>query len=654
MFRTQAGHKDWGAALPCQTLAWVACAALFPMPSNGQGAELEPIVVTATRLPTPLSEVASSVTVITAEQIERKQFRTVSEALTTVPGLSVVQLGSAGQQTSVFMRGANSNQTLVLIDGMVANDPTSPSGAFDFSNLVIDNIERIEVVRGPQSTLYGSAAIGGVINIVTRRGAGPSTASGFVEAGSDDTFNQSASIQGASGPLDYSAGLIHIRSDGDSVTPARLRNGLPREDDGFENRTASARVGFSPNAHLDLNFLGRYLDGRTETDPGVGEDPDARLDQTQYYLRGEAKAALYDGLWDSSLAFSYNDYDRHNRNDRQDPGDTFERSTFKGNRLQLEWTNDLYLLENHIVTVGFEIDRKKANSDSQVDSGGFPLVASTDADVRTGAAYLQDQFSFEGRLFGTVGVRLDDHETFGREFTFRIAPVYLHRRTGTRFAASVGTGFKAPSLDQLYGVTASSFGVFRGNPDLDAERSTGWEVGLEQPLLGERVEVGATYFRSRIEDLIAFVALPSGDSTLENLDKANIHGVEAFLSAQPTTSASLRVDYTYTDADDDQGNPLLRRPRHKVGLDLDFRPAPKANVSLGIDYLGRWKDIGRVSFSEVNAGNYTLVNLAASYSIGERLELFGRVDNLLDKTYEPADGFAGPDRALIVGLRGKL
>lgn len=649
------------------TLALVTGMACMTTPvmaeQTGSPQEMDDLVVSATRLATPRRQVASSVSVITAEDIQRRQFRSVSGALRSVPGLHVVRSGGPGQQTSVFMRGSNSNHTLVLIDGIEATDPSSPAGAVDFSNLVLDNIERIEVVRGPQSTLYGSDAIGGVIHITTRRGEGDLHGAAKLEGGSDSTFNQQASVAGSNERINYSFGVTHTDTDGDSVTPSRLRNGASAEDDNYENWTTSAKIGMEVTDTVELNLVGRYIDSDTDLDPelesfgfGTTEDRDAKLDQTEYLLRGEAKAQLLDGLWDATFSTSYTNFDRDNKNDRQSANETLTRTNFEGDKLKFELKNDFYVHDEHTLTLGVETEKEEMDSGGFSDFGGFIVGEETGADARNSAVYAQDQFSVGDSLFGTAGMRFDDHDGFGTEVTYRVAPVYVHGKTGTRLKASVGTGFKAPTLFQTDGFTPNNFGSFyRGNPNLDPEESFGWEVGIEQALWGERINLGVTWFKSDIDDLMQVVFDQFLNSTYENIDEADIHGAEAFIHATPFDPLTVRLDYTYTDAeDDDTGDRLLRRPKHKLDMDVGYRPVPKASINLALNLVSDYADISRESGNTINGDDYVVLAVTAEYDINRQWRVFGRVENLTDEHYEPADGFQESDRGVFAGAELKL
>lgn len=624
-------------------------------------AEQDPIVVTATRIATPESHIGSSVSVITAEDIARKQYRTVAAALRSVPGVDVVQSGGPGQQTSVFMRGASSSHTLVLVDGVAITDPSNPTGAVDFSGLLLDNVDRIEVVRGPQSTLYGANAIGGVVNIITRKGRGRPGATVTLQAGNHATNFQQLGLQGAAQGFDYSLSGTHLKTHASSVTPEDLRNGLPAEADHHRNTTLSARVGLQATETLDFSFSGRYIDDRTGLDPEVGfgtiEDPDAELRNREYFARGAGHAMLLDGLWDATLAVSYVDYNRRNDNPRTDPFETLQQTRFQGNTLEYSLNNDVYLSEAHTLTLGGGSKRERMDNDGFSDFGGFIVSELSSASARTNYAYLQDQFSAGERISGTAGVRLDDRDDFGSEPTWRLTGVYRHTPTGTRFNVSAGTGFRAPSLFELYGYTPNNFGSeYRGNPDLEPEKSLGWEVGVEQSLWSERLQAGATWFRNDIENLIETVTDASFNSTSESINKVHLRGVEAYLSAQPLSRLSARIDYTFTDANvsDNSDRPLLRRPRHKASADIVYTPTAAFSIDLGADYVGKRKDIDRVTAAVINAQDYTVFNAAVTYTLSPAFRIEARIDNLLDKRYEPADGFEALGRHFLVGFTGTL
>ena len=637
--------------LVCMCVALAAAASLPGTAAAQDATELPEVVVTATRLPTPLEQVASSVTVITADDIERNQYRTLSEALVAVPGLTVVQLGPTGTVSSVFSRGTDSNHTLVLIDGIEINDPSTPDGAFDFAHLLLGDVERIEVLRGSQGTLYGSDAIGGVINIITKRGEGPVSFGARLEGGSHRTFNQSGSISGSRGRLDYRLNVDRFDTDGTSITPKRNRPaGAGAEDDGFENANLSGRFGVEIAENVRLNFVARYVTNELELDTSP-EDPNAVQDTRQLFTRAEAKFSIFDGILENRLGVAYTDYDREVADPPDSISAAFSFATFAGKKLKFDWQGDLYVVENHIVTLGLETENEESDTSSTFSSG---FSSQTANDVRTSATYGQVQSSFGDRLFTTIGVRLDHHEAFDAEVTWRVAPAYIHRETGTKLKGSYGTGFKAPSLEQLFGASfLDPFGrIFLGNPNLAPERSRAFDLGLEQTLLDGRTAFGATYFEIEIDDLIDF---NPRFSSLVNVGRADLSGVEAYLSLHPIPKLGLRADYTYTRAEDaTTETDLLRRPKHKASLGANYQVLGRAELAASVVYTGRRKDIDSVTFARISTPSYTVVNLAGSYRISETWRFFGRVKNLLDKDYEPADGFQAAGVTGFIGIHGRF
>lgn len=636
--------------------SWTLSAALVATlagpvgPGRAQTVTADEVVVTANRLPTPLEQVASTVSVITAADIERHQFRSLPDALDAVPGLNVVRSGPAGTATSVFVRGSESNHTLVLLDGIEINDPSTPDGAFDFSDILLHDVERIEVLRGSQSTLYGSDAIGGVINIITKRSRQPLAASATMEIGSHTTFNQAASVSGRRGPLDFRLSLDRFSTKGESITPARLRPIGTEEDDGHENVSGQVNLGLDVSEQVRLEAVGRYINSETELDT-LPEDPNAFRERRAYFGRAGARVTLFDGVLDNRFNVTYAEHDRESK----DPPDllraAFSASKFEGSKLKFDWQGDLYLLDDHVFTVGVETEEEKAATATSF-SGGFS--SSTASDVRTNGYFTQLQSAFLERLFTTVGVRLDDHERFGGEVTWRVAATYLLTETGTRLKGSYGTGFKAPTLVQLFGANFFfPFGqIFTGNPALQPEKSRGFDAGFEQSLWGRRLAFGATYFELDIKNLIAFNAT---FSSLINMGKASTRGTEAFIEFKPWEKLGLRLDYTFTRAEDPTtGTDLLRRPKHAAAATVRFEPVPKAELALSVVYTGRRKDIDAVTFATISTPSYTVANLTGSYLIAEHWRMFARVNNMFDKRYEPADGFRGQGLTAIVGMQAKF
>jgi len=600
---------------------------------------MAPIVVTPTLVPTPSAELGGDVTVITADDIARKQERTLPDALKDVPGLNVVQTGGLGGQTSVFIRGTNSNHTKVLVDGIDVSDPSTPAGAFDFSQIPTWDIERIEVLRGPQSGLYGSDAIGGVINIITKQGSGPAKFNAMTEGGSFATFNQAAGASGSEGRANYDFNVVHLRTADLPVTPSDLlAAGEARNNDFASNKTFSGKAGVDLTDNFSVNFVGRYIDSllRNTTDTfsvapftGVPEGTQATQQEHAFFTRGEAKLLSFDGTLENKFGIAYTHYTRSNTD--VDPANV--PSTFSGDRTKLNWQGTVHLGADRTVVAGLEDD-----TDRLANLGLTPSV-------RDRAGFAELHAPILPHLFGTASVRVDDNSSFGQATTWRLAPAYLVPVTDTQLKASYGTGFKAPVLTQLF-VGASA------NPNLQPEKSRGWDAGFEQPLLAEKLRIGATYFHNSIHDLITFA--PTAPFQNININQATTYGVESFVAVKPIPTVDLRADYTYTVArSDNTGSALLRRPKNKASLDASWVPIAPLTLTAEIIYVGTWLDSTRdnATIFTAQAAPYTLVDLAAEYRINANTTFFGRINNLLDHHYQDPIGFLQPSLGAIAGIR---
>lgn len=631
-------------------LIFIAAPALAPAEDveEEDNADVEEIVVTATRIETPAREVASSVTVISGAKIEKTQESLVLDVLKNAPSIDVARTGGPGGTTSVFIRGAKSEHTLVLIDGIEMNNPISTGRTFNFANLTTDNIERIEIIRGPQSTLYGSDAMGGVINIITKKGTGGPHISISAEAGSFDTYRENAALSGAGALFNYSLSLS--REDAVGFSAANEKDGNT-ERDGYQNTTVSTRLGFTPTDELGVDFVLRYTDSRADIDNAGGaggDDPNNTDENKQLFLRTVARINLFDGFWVQRFGFSLSDQDEENNNgkDPSHPSDLTE-STFNSNIVKFDWQHDLYLHKTNTVTAGFEYEEEEGESRFHSESAFGPFTSDFDnKKARTRGVYLQDQIKLFDSLFTTLGVRTDYHSKFGSETTYHAATAYILKGTGTKVRGTFGTGFKAPSLFQLF----SQY----GDVNLTPEKSTGWDIGLEQTLLNKKAAIEATYFRNDFDDLIDF---DSSTSTYKNISKAWTRGVELSASLRPVDVLTLSANYTYTDTEDKTtGAELLRRASNKFGFDLSYRFLKKGNVNLGVKFTGERDDLDFSTFpaTTVRLGSYTLVNLAASYDISKHVRLHGRIENLLDEDYEEVLGFGAAGISAFAGVKVSL
>jgi len=604
----------------------------------------ENVVVTATRIATPIDQVASSITVIDAADIDARQQRSLPDVLRDVPGLNLVQAGGEGGQASIFMRGSNSNHTKVLVDGIEDSDPSKPNGAYDFGKFNSADIARVEVLRGPQSGLYGSDAIGGVINVITKSGNGPLTASVTAEGGSFDTFNQSATVSGSEDAFHYRASLAHLHAGATPVTPLDLLPpGQKRNDDFFDNVTASAKLGYDLSDRLDLGLVGRYSNSLSKV-TGDAFDPATfasfpsplrtRIDTLSYNARATAHLVL--GSIDQTVGLGYSSTVTSDMDPDNGPIPS------SGDRIKLDWQGQIAIADGQTVVLGAETTR---------DAIHVPLSAG----ITTNAGYGELQSSFPDLIDGvdfhnSISIRHDSNSRFGDRTTWHVAPVLAIAGTDTRLHASYGSGFKAPSLVQLFEDFPAFF--FFANPNLKPETSEGYDIGLDQTLYG--VTGGITWFHNDIRNLIA--TDPVTFSTNINIGRARTQGFETYLAWQPLDTLKLRADYTYTEAQDViRHQELVRRPKTKISAGARWQAMEALSLDASLLYVGSWVDGSRdFSISQLNAHPYMTADIAASYALTDNFALMGRVSNLFDKRYQNPVGFLQPERAFYAGIKANF
>ena len=519
---------------------------------------LPPVFVTSTRTEIPLEQVTTSASVITAKDIQAQQAETVLEILRSVPGLDVVQTGSRGTTATVFIRGSESDHVLVLIDGVEVNSTTL--GAFNFAHLTTENVERIEILRGAGGTLYGSQAIGGVINIITKRGSGPVEAGISLEGGNGWTNRQVLTLQGEAGKLGYSFSAAHIESDG-----------FRKVNDDYRNLSTSARLDYRLTEDMGLKGIFRFA----KTDVGLFNnnnfasqpDPNAREATTQYLGKLEWEQKIFKN-WDyriSGSMFKENIKDTDDIDectflgfpcDPQRTGDRFRPRTDSG-----EFQTNYRFDDWSTTTFGVEYKRRSADTSDGIDEA-----------IRNMGYYLQEQLQFlDKRLIMIPGIRLDDNESFGTEWTPSVSAAYLFREIGTKLKAGYAKGFKAPTLNELFFPPAFGCPAF-GNPNLDPEKSWELNAGVEQDVLADRIKMGATYFHREVKDLIEGRPIPddpSGCFRAVNVGSARFDGVETMLRIQIFAPLSLDTQYTFLNWNTADGR-LPRRPKHRGSVELEL------------------------------------------------------------------------------------
>ncbi|WP_321389349.1 TonB-dependent receptor domain-containing protein [uncultured Desulfuromusa sp.] len=596
--------------------------------------KMDPVVVTATRVGTPLSQIASSVTVITAEEIEAKQQTQLLDVLRSVPGVSLVQTGSPGAQTSIFLRGTDTRHTLLLIDGIEYRDASSSGGGPALENLTTDNIKQIEIVRGPQSVLYGSDAIGGVINIITKKGSQQPEGYASIEGGSYNTWIEKAGF--SAGSETVSSSFSASRTDSDGFSSANEKDGN-NEEDGYENTTLSFNLGAELSEIFSINLNVHSDDSTNDYDAYGPVDGDYNQETELLAGRLEGNLKLLDGRWNIAIGAAKTDKNRIAN------GPVYsDRYEYDGKITKLDMLNTILLGKNNTLILGAETEKDELESFSYLgDYSSFPTVTYTPfrykESVTNNAIYIQDQITV-GQFSAAIGLRHDDHDQFGGKTTWRFAPTYNLTSSGTRLKASVGTGFKAPTLYQLYG-QLPPYNV--GNEDLQPEESFGWDLGFEQSLLNSSVLISFTYFHNDIDDYIDY---DYSDGYL-NVDGLITQGVESSVAWYPSSLLDVTLGYTYTDSKNKKDNSrLLRRPLHKGTFDLNIYPVEKLQINLNAIYTSERDD-------DETLPEYTLVNLAASYQITDNCKIFSRVDNLFDKEYEEVTGYGTAELSGYAGIK---
>ena len=624
------------------TTAAVTALAVCPTIAQGQSADLpedgditsELIVVTANRTERAISQVGESVTVIAEDEIISRQATDALDLLRTVPGITFTRNGGIGTNANLSIRGADSDQTVVLIDGVKLNDPSSTGGGFNFGTLLTGNIARVEVVRGSQSVLYGSQAIGGVVNLITRE---PSEDLGVflsAEYGKRDSAELVGNLSRSFGPVAASVGATYFRTEGISAF-SETRGG--EERDGFESLGVNGKLDVALADNISIDLRAFYADGETDID-GFGANGFGDTAEVSYRddLVGYAglNADFLDGRLRNRIGFAYTNIDRRNF----DFGSDSETFDAHGENRRYEYQGGFDFAEFAELVFGAEREESEFRSSSY---GATP----DEAEVWINSVYGQLNLAPFAGLSLTGGVRYDDHETYGDETIFSASGAYSPNNGATVVRASYGEGFKAPSLYQLYSVY--------GTAGLQPEESESWDAGITHRFLDGRAQAGVTYFERDSKNLIGFVSTDTDPyGYYDNTELASAHGWEFGVALRPVDGFNVALNYTTTEAiDETTGNFLPRRANDKTSLVVDYRL--ESGIGLGATVL-------MVGDSFDNAGNsreldgYVVTDLRTSYGITDNLEIFGRVENLFNAKYETVYRYGQPGRAAFCGVRYRL
>ena len=618
--------------------------------TDAPAADQGELVVTASRSgdAVPVDQLGGSVTVVDAAALGQRQTRIVSDVLRDVPGVAVSRTGAIGGTTQVRLRGSEGNHVLVLIDGIEVSDPYQ--GEYDFGTLIADEAARIEVLRGQQSALYGSDAIGGVIQYLTLSGAEAPGVTLRAEGGSFGTFSGGARVAGVAGDLDYAlSGSTY------------LTNGAPtarggERDIGAKSVGATGKVSWAPTDAVKLSAVGRYSytdadsNDTAQSGPQFGyvvDTPGARSRVEAFYGLVRAEVALADGRWTNALSGQFADTTR-----KAFAGDALNFGN-KGRRYKGSFESAFRFGTDrvkHRVTGAVDVEREEFQTLSPVPS---PFVFTGRRHTNNVGIVGQYDVTIDDALAIGGSIRRDENDRFDDTTTYRAQASYRFA-TGTRIRGAYGTGVKNPGYFDLFGYDD---GRYIGNPNLKPEKSKGWEAGLEQAFGGDRATIGATYFDSRLTNEI-FTTYPAPDfvATPGNRDtRSKQRGVEVFAAARPIDQLRFDLAYTYLHAREN-GTVEIRRPNHIGSVAMTaFTRDQRASGTLTVRYNGRQQDDAFIdpSFVPVRLAlqEYVLVNLNAAYALTPTLSVFGRVENLFDERYEEVFSYVGQGRGAYAGVK---
>jgi vitamin B12 transporter len=609
--------------------------------------KLEPVVVTATKIEMPASEVGASVSVVTEQEFQTYHYPTVDEALRSVPGVEIRRSGSFGKTSSITIRGANTKQVQILVDGVRVKSPTL--GEVNLSDISPDLIERIEIIRGPQSTLYGADAIGGVIHIITKKGKGPFSGSVQQEAGNDDTYSSRANVGGRSGIFDYSISGSHLES-----------NGQFKNDDSTQNGV-NTRLGLTLPGNTTVSYTLRYTKAETglpvkfdstnsgplPIEPIIDSNNRQTSETSVMSLAGHTRPVTW---WESDLRLGrYHNtttfIDLPDMADQCPNGALFGFSCespgrFKVKRKEAEWVNHFHVGKSSTSSFGVEY-----RNEDGLSIGGFPFEAHS----HTVAGFFQEQLRFSDRLFLTTGVRVEDNSKFGRNHTERGSLAWVVREWGTRIHGGAGSGFRAPTFNEL---------LFPGfsDPTLKPEVSFSWEVGVDQKLWKDRARLGLTFFQNAFENLIALERISAPPFVKGvNSGKAWANGIEFTSEVDVLENVVASLNYTYTNSLVlATRHPIPREPAHRWNIGLTWEPLRRLSLFTHVHVVTEQFDS---SGGGVYNSGHTRVDIGGAYRLLNRyafvqsVDLIARIENLLNEGYAEVRGFPALGIHGLAGLR---
>ena len=613
---------------------------------------VDQLVVTANRSPERADRVGAQITVLTADDLKAQQSPVLSDILSRVPGVSFSRNGGVGGSTQLYIRGAEPGQSVILIDGVRLNDPTTPDTGFNFGNLLVGDIGRVEVLRGPQSVLWGSQAMGGVVNLITADPQAPFEANLSAEGGSHGSALGLASVGGKSERVAWRASAGYLTTHGVSAFDEH-RGG--QERDGYRNVGASAKAKVALTDQLSLDLRTFYTRGRNEFDgfpPPTFSFGDTDEHGVTEHLAayGGANLDLLDGRLHNRVAVSATHVSRKNFDPSQAPLDVTFSSYGHNERYEYQGTFDV----SESWTAVFGAEREDSHMRSSSSFSPAPVVRS----ARIDSVYLQVRGDIVPDVTVSGGIRRDEHDDFGGHTVGQASLAWRPGGGDTVLRASWGQAFKAPSLYQL--------GSEYGNPALRPETANGWDAGVEQRFLDGRAVVSVAYFERRTKNLIDFVSCFGGPAPLcafypsggyyDNIGKAKAKGIELSAQADLTDALSVQASYTWVDARNrapgvNFDNLLPRRPIREGDVEVAYRWPVKLTTAVAVHYVGhRYDDAANLR----RLKGYVLWDIRAAYPLTEQVEVYGRVENLFDERYETIRNYGQLGRVAYAGVRARF
>ncbi|MBA2486891.1 MAG: TonB-dependent receptor [Nitrospira sp.] len=635
----------------CAPSVWtVAALAEEPVEPDPE-VQAEEVVVSATKTPVPVSQVTSAVEVITAQDMKKQNIRSVVDALRLAQGVAIFSNGGPGTEANARIRGGSSSQTLVLIDGAIVNSGTL--GSYNFANLTTDNIERVEILRGAQSMLWGSDAMGGVINIVTKKGQGPFAASGFLEYGSFASLREGGTVSGKQGVVDYSLSLS--RWDTSSFSAVNYRRGAS-ERDSYRNWQGSGRIGVDLPHDGRLDFNMRWMNSDVQLDNLSATAPSdvygSKIRSQEYVFSGSYEQPIT-GWWSQKLTLA-----RAQDNSLFLPG-TLQRNVVTGffstpfgdpnetrvlsNRL--EWQHNFQITKLLLLSAGYQFREQQGENDTGL----------TNRVLSSNAGFAQAQFNLWDRVFATAGIRHDSYNVFGDATTYRLTGGYYHKETDTKLRAGYSTGFRAPSMNELF------FPNF-GNPNLGPEKNQGMDVGIDQYFLSKQLKFTGGFFWNRYRNLIVTTFDPAFCAPFstfgfcpQQVGEASTKGWEAGLSYTYSSDRPflkgvvVQAQYTNTLTRDlDTQTRLPRWPTDQWSASISYQPIDPLWITVIGRYVGsRFNTTG----DRQTLPAFDVWSLAVTYDMTKRMQAYLRAENLFNEKYEEVASAGTPIRSIFGGVR---